>query len=208
MKIFGEKEKIQIAYRFKESPFDDEIGWGEFQFYINNKDVCEIIRDGKKYKYEWNLIYLIDWVINNIEYIIGYDPFPFSSIIRGDLNIMLDFSENKDIETDIENFLWYGSLSDWKRRHTWASNDDGSCISRVFFYRREQEIEISWNNKNRKCGKVQYSHLVGSEKFEIEYFKTLFFNFIENIISDLKNIYPNNKYILELEKKINFWLFE
>ena len=208
MKKTGEKSRIQLIYEFKENPFDNEIAWGSFQFYVNNKDICEIMRNGEKCKYEWNLIYLIEWLIDNIEYIIGHDPFPFPSIYSENLNDMLDLAQKKEFETQLEDILWYGALSDWIRRHSWVANDDGSCISEVYFYRSGDEIEISWNNENRKCGKIQYSHLIGSEKFEIEYFKTLLFNFIKNIISDLKNIYQNNEYILDLEKKFTFWLFK
>ena len=206
MKEIGEKSRLQFIYEFKENPFDNEIAWGSFQFYVNNKDICEIMRNGERHKYEWNLTYLIEWLVDNIEYIIGHDPFPFPSIYSDNLNDMIDLAQKREFEIDLEYFLWYGALSDWDRRHTWSANDDGSRISRVFFYRRENEIEIAWNNKDNESGKIKHIFLIGSEKIEIQDFIDTILDFLKNIISDLRNLYEENKFVLELEKKYNLFI--
>ncbi len=206
MKEIGEKNRVQFVYEFKENPFDNEIAWGSFQFYVNNKDICEIMRNGERHKYQWNLTYLIEWLIDNIEYIIGYDPFPFHSICSDNLNDMLDLAQEKEFEIQLEYMLWYGALSDWRRRHTWSANDDGSRISRVFFYRRENEIEIAWNNKDNESEKIKHIFLIGSEKIEIQDFIDTILDFLKNIISDLRNLYEENKFVLELEKKYNLFM--
>ena len=208
MKKIGEKNKIQFAYEFKKNPFDDEVSWGQFQLYVNNKDICEVIRNGVEYKYEWSLIYLVDWIVNNIDYIIGYDPFPFMTIYGDNLSDMLDLSWKKEFENNSENILWYEALGTWEGKHTWSSNDDGSGISNIYFYRRENEIEIAWNNKEIKYEKMKYSYLSGSEKFEIEYFKSIILEFIKTIITDFEVLYKENKYILELKEKFNFWVYK
>jgi hypothetical protein len=42
----------------------------------------------------------------------------------------------------------------------------GHVISEVYFYRRGEEIEVSWNNKNRNCKKIKHVNLLGKEKIE------------------------------------------
>ncbi len=130
MKKIGEKNKIQFVYEFKDNPFDDEVSWGSFQFYVNNVDICEMIRGGEKCKYEWSLIYLVEWIVNNIDSVIGYDPFPFSSIYSDNLIDMLDLAWEKDFEDDSENILWYEALGAWESRHTWSSKSHFPVLKR------------------------------------------------------------------------------
>jgi hypothetical protein len=208
MKTFGEKEKIQITYRFKENPFDKEISWGILNFYVENRDICEIIREKKKHEYEWSLVYLVEWLVNNIDFILGYDPFPFLSLYNDSLNFMLDSAWQKEIENNSENLLWFEALGEWERRHTWSADDDGSCISNVYFYRRQDEIEIAWNNQNRECEKIQHKYLIGSKRFEMSYFKDIILNFLKSIINDFEVLYKENDEIIKLKKRFDFWLYK
>ena len=60
----------------------------------------------------------------------------------------------KKIENNSENLLWFEALGEWERRHTWSTNDDGSCISNVYFYRRQDEMEIAWDNQNENSVQI------------------------------------------------------
>ncbi|MBC1375758.1 hypothetical protein HB839_09485 [Listeria sp. FSL L7-1699] len=83
---------------------DKELGEGDLEFYINGKNLCSYKKDGNLKSYSWNLFCVVTWMCENIEYIIGYDPFPLP--VKGDTSLELiseaDQFESEDIK---DNFI-------------------------------------------------------------------------------------------------------
>ena len=69
MKKFGEKDKLQLIYNFKKDPFGESKyfsdSWGTFEIYVKNKDLCRVTMYGETRKYEWNLVYITEWLVYN-----------------------------------------------------------------------------------------------------------------------------------------------
>ena len=209
MKKFGEKDKLQLIYNFKKDPFGESKyfsdSWGTFEIYVKNKDLCRVTMYGETRKYEWNLVYITEWLVYNLEYIIGYDPFPLFQSDKN-LNDMLEIACNKEWEDDLEFDLWYGALHTWTRRHAWASESGGSLISNVSFYRRGNKIEITWNNEEERDLRIKYEYKKGTENIERKYFIEVICEFLANITEYLYQKDKNNKTFKELKEKFNFWL--
>ena len=159
---------------------------------------------GIERRYEWNLMYVVEWMLNNLEYIIGYDPFPvFQS--EKNLNDMLAAAYDNNTNNDLEFELWYGALHSWTRRHAWDSESGGSLISEVYFYRRGNKMEIAWNNENKADSRIEYKSVKGFETIDIRYFINVIFSFLESITEDLYQKDKNNETFKELREKMNFW---
>ena len=209
MKKFGEKDKLQLIYNFKKDPFGESKyfsdSWGTFEVYVKNKDLCRVTMYGETRKYEWNLVYVTEWLIYNLEYIIGYDPFPLFQSDKN-LNDMLEIAYNKEWEDDLEFDLWYGSLHTWIRRHAWVSESGGSLISNVCFYRRDNKVEIAWNNEEERDSRIKYECKKGSENIDRKYFIEVICEFLDDITEDLYQKDKNNKTFKELKEKFDFWI--
>ena len=209
MKKFGEKDKLQLIYELTEDPFEESKyfsdSWGTFEIYVKNKDLCRGKINGEVKKYEWNLMYVTEWLVDNLEYIIGHDPFPLFQSEKN-LNDILETAYDKEWEDDLEFDLWYGSLNTWIRRHAWRAESGGSLISDVCFYRRNDKVEIAWSNEDYKEKRIEYDCKKGSEYIERKYYIDVMFEFLDSITEDLYQKDQNNETFEKIKNNFDLWL--
>lgn len=185
MKIFGDKAKFAIEYQLTSSPYEEEEllkkSWGILKLWIEARDVCQYVVDGSKKQYEWNLIYAVEWLCNNLEYVLGYDPFPLPIQGKNTLELINE-SDKFESDEDDEFYLWYQAKNSWTYRHSWFSNRAGSMLSNVYFRRVNDDIEISWNNGFFEDNQVVFVVPVGVYTVSKTDFKATVFDFLKDIL--------------------------
>lgn len=211
MAIFGNVGKFAIEYQFTPSPYEEERllrrSWGIFKLWIMGQDVCEYVVDGKKKQYEWNLIYIVEWLCNKLEFILGYDPFPLPVQGQNVLDLIQE-TNNFESEEDDEFYLWYRAKSLWTFRHSWFSNRAGSMLANVYFRRIENNIEIAWNNSFFEEKQVFFTKPIGTYSISKEDYKKIIFDFLNDILSNLevdlgRDAKIGDQSIADLRKKVS-----
>ena len=116
-----------------------------FEFLVDNKQLCCFLKDGKEQQYKWELSCIIDWLIENEEYILDEIEFPLKVNANSSLEF---FNKSGEFDSDdIEEFhKWFEKRQDWYFRHSWYSNRAGSFLAEVMFRRVGETIEIEWDN--------------------------------------------------------------
>lgn len=137
MKLIGDKNS-----------FGFEIGKDilayQLSMYIRGKDILQFKKGGVIYPYRWKDCQdIIEWIHENMVYIIGEDKFPFL-ISANSAAEKCEFG----YEADWENIEQYEILQEWMFRHSWFSARAGSYLADVYFVRKGSMIEISWDNTN------------------------------------------------------------
>jgi hypothetical protein len=209
--IFGEKEKVAIEYQLIPSPYQEEKllnkSWGIFSLWIKGQDICEYVTKDCKKKYEWNLIYIVEWLCNNLEFIFGYDPYPLP--VQGKNVLELIQESNKfECDEDDEFYLWYQAKSSWTFRHSWFSNRAGSILADVFFRRIDNNIEITWDNNFFEDNQIYFVNPMGTYVISKEEFKNIVFKFLNDILINMETVLGKDAKIEDqtlddLWKKIN-----
>jgi hypothetical protein len=202
MKYFGNKEVFAVAYELKESPFNEcgrnEPSWGVFQMWVNNKSVCTFSVDDKIREYEWDLIFIMEWLCKNKNNILNETQFPLPS--EGNNAIELynnsgDFDSDDDDEFD----SWFVKRQDWYFKHSWYSNNGGSYLADVFFRRVEDNIEISWDNGGLYSD-VKYNNPEGVYYIPVELFQNVVDSFIEDFMLELYTSEEGKRLIQKLHQ--------
>ena len=190
-KIFGTVDKFGFEYELLKNTHE-KIGvlkesWGMFRLWVDGVNICKYTHDGTINEYEWNLIYLIEWLCENLEYILGYDPYPLP--VEGSTTLeLLEKCDEFETEEDDEMYLWYRANGSWLFRHNWFNNRDGSTLSSVNFRRIGSIIEISWDNEFWKEHGVEFDSMVGVFKVSIDNFKSAILGFLKEILEELSNL--------------------
>jgi hypothetical protein len=207
---FGNNKSFAIEYELISNPNHEngilKESWGKFSVLIENKDICEYKIEDKIYKYEWNLINVVEWLCVYLEFIIGYDPFPLP-IKADDVLSLIQVCDEFESSEDDEMYLWYQAKSLWLFRHSWFNNRDGSILSNVYFRRVQDEIEIAWDNSFFEEEGVSFIYPKGVYKVNKDEFKDIVFKFLNEILyciesKLLDNMNNDIKHIKELQRKI------
>ena len=207
MKKFGDSNKFGIQYSFLENPFNEKgvfgESWGEFKLFINGSDICEYLEEKESKTYTWNLYFIIEWLCENLEFILGYDDFPLP--VKGE-NILelVDAANNFEIEDELEEYLWHSAKSSWTFRHTWFSSRGGSVLALAYFCRKNNDIEISWDSGLWIKNEIKFTNLIGTFLVEKEEFRKIVLEFLYDILSSLKITTEDDiKQVREWTQKIN-----
>ena len=148
MKKFGDSNKFGIQYSFLENPFNEKgvfgESWGEFKLFINGSDICEYLEEKESKTYTWNLYFIIEWLCENLEFILGYDDFPLP--VKGE-NILelVDAANNFEIEDELEEYFSENRMS----------------LIRVKYFVVEQFIEnLIENFEGLSCSEDKVSYIL------------------------------------------------
>ncbi len=169
MKCFGNKQELAIEYEI----LDEE---GYFEFWVDNKPLCCFYKDGKKQQYKWQLSHIVDWLIENEQYILDEIEFPLNVNANSSIDF---FDKSGEFDSDdIEEFhRWFEKRQDWYFRHSWYSNRAGSFLAEVFFRRLGNKIEIEWDNTGVYDG-VYFVNPTGLHYVDIDLFQRVMNDFI------------------------------
>lgn len=151
MKYFGNKKEFSLSYELKKNPFDESDDvmqtWGIFQMWVNNESICTFSIGDMIKEYEWELIYIIEWLSKNKNNILIEEQFPLP--VDGQNSIEL-YSNSGDFDSDDDDEFdsWFEKRQDWHFRHSWYSNNGGSYLADIMFRRVKDTIEIAWDNSD------------------------------------------------------------
>lgn len=206
LKIFGDPKKLAIKYELKSNVFN-EVGvigesWGQFEIIVDTAELCAYRKDSKVMLYEFNLIYLVQWLCQNFRYIIQDDPFPLP--VTGKNSIEL-YNNSLKLEVDDEEQRdkWFEDRQNWYSRHNWFWNRSGSFLAEVYFRKVEDSIEVAWDNENTYFEDgIDFIYPKGVSYIPINNFKNTMKAFIEDFLKKLDLIIPDNREILDMREMI------
>ena len=173
MKLIGNKDLFGV-----------ELGKAALAYqlavYVQGNDILQFKKEGVIYAYKWrNCQDIIEWIHENMKYILNDDEFPL--LISADSAAeKCEICYNSDLD-DIEK---YDVLQDWMFRHSWFSARAGSYLADIYFVKKGNMIEISWNNINtfREDG---ISFIFPKGRYEVD--KEVF----EEIMKNVCELYDN-----------------
>jgi len=172
--------------------------------YVDDKNICEFTVDGRIEEDTGNLIFLSDWFKNNLKFILNKnDEFPLAVDGNSGIEIRkkayaIGIKENKEIE-------WFEAVYEWSERHLWTFSGLEMIYPDIMFRRIENNIEISWDSRNKykdnKNYKIEFTNLKGRFFVNMEKFEKEVLSFIDRveriteiISKKMKSVF-NGKYI-------------
>lgn len=186
---FGNPDKFEVQYAFLPNPFHENgiLGesWGVFKLIVEGQDLCQFTIDDKKTDYFWNLLYIVEWLCENLQFVLGYDPFPLPVEGANTLELIENADEFESDEED-DMYLWYQAKMAWLFKHSWYCNRGGSYLTSVYFRRVKDDIEISWDNDFYKEKEIIFTYPRGVTVIPKAEFKDTIFKFLNDILSRLE----------------------
>lgn len=157
--------------------FNKENSVYQLSLYVEGKDILAFEKDGKKYKYRWtNFQYLYEWVRDNTDIILKEEKFPIevlgnTAVEKDDAYCLIDGIENSPL---------YDLCWNWVNQHCWLNGRAGSILGAVYFERKGDVVEISWDNTHlyEKDGFL-FLYPKGVSKVSVELFKTVMYTFCD-----------------------------
>jgi len=207
---FGIKNKFEIQYNLVPNQGEGIFceSWGSFKMLVNGVDICEYTDYENTKDYTWNLYFIIEWLCEKMQYIIGYDPFPLP--IQADTVTNLIEKANEFVtDDDVEEYLWFQAKSLWTSKHSWFSNRGGSVLTNTYFRRVDEQVEISWCNDFWFEKGIKFVNPRGCFIMPKSEFKKVIFDFLKNILNELEtktSCKADEEKLLEWKKAIQ--LFE
>ncbi|MGO0062844.1 DUF5984 family protein [Brevibacillus fluminis] len=206
VKVFGDKNVFAIRYEFVTNPFNEIslIGetWGRFELIVQGIHVCEYRRGSSITTYQWNLMYIVEWLIENLKHIVSDELFPLPVKGQNSLELLdncLLFESDNDVELDV----WFDTKQDWEFKHSWFSSRAGSFLPYVFFRRVNDKVEIAWNNESIYSSEaISFLHPSGIEYVPLDIFDSVVKNFIEDFFDNLMLITKHQRVVNEMYQKL------
>jgi hypothetical protein len=207
MKVFGEPSNIAIQYLLKSNPYK-EIGvlgesWGSFKLWLNDQEVCGFSRGGQSLSYTANLIYIVEWFSENLEYILSDDLLDLP--VKGD-NALELYNNSLELKTDdeLEQDRWFEIRQDWFSRHNWFSNRGGSFLAEIFFRKVQDNIEIVWDtSKTVQEEGIRFDTPQGVCYVSLATFQSVVFDFLWDIVKELLVKIPENQELISVKNKLS-----
>lgn len=188
--MFGDINVFSVKYEFTTSPFNDlgllADSWGKFELWVNGRELCGFSKNNQEQTYEWNLIYVVEWICENLPIIIQDEEFPLP--VKGNTTFeLLTNSLDFDSENDDEFDDWFSTKQDWEFKHSWFSSRGGSYLPQIYFRRNVNQIEISWNNESLYNSGISFPYLIGVEYVPMQVFESVLRNFVQDFLNALKS---------------------
>ena len=157
MNLLGNKEIFGIQIE------KDDYAY-QMSLYVNGQDILQFEMEGVCYPYRWrNFKDIIEWIQKNLKSIISEDECPL--VLPGDSAVEIWKSVYK-MEPEVVDMDQFEILQDWMFRHSWFSARAGSYVAEIFFRKKGDNVEISWDNSNTfKDDGVKFVFPVG--KYEV-----------------------------------------
>jgi hypothetical protein len=211
--IFGDKKSFAFEYEILPHPYGDEFGimkdsWGLLRLWVKNVDILEIYRKDndivtKRIRYEWNLIKIVEWLSNNFNVITQEENFPNSVLADNSLEyIKLNNLAEPDMDTD-KFWFWNDNAYKWLENHWFGMAADDSHLGSIFIRKKDDSIEISWDNNNSfEYQGLHFISVEGVELIPIKEFKEVIYCFIKDFTSKFQEKYPNEmkEILMRLQK--------
>lgn len=215
-RLVGVKDKFALEYQLLKSPYEERFtianSYGNLKVWINAIDICEYYYEPEQrnYQYEANLFYVAEWLIEHLDYILGFDLFPLK--VGGDnilemLKKSLDFDSGDQIELD----LWYNARSRWILNHSWLGARDGSILCNIHFRRIDDQFEIAWDNHSWAEDGWYFKSKEGIFLLDHKEARSIITEFLKLILGDLirTELHENDKKeLMRLNENLKSFLCE
>lgn len=205
---FGNQSVFAFSYELIPSPDPTQNVYdkshGTLRLWVAGQNLCEYSYANQSWEYQWNLLHLVEWLCDNLEHILGYDPFPLP--IVGETTLELLVNSQVDIEDDVEEYLWYTARKSWMFRHSWFINRAGSPAPYVYFRRVDKNVEVAWKNDEWREQGLAFTYHEGSHLININTFRSTVFQFLYDIISKLQSSLSttnDSEIVLRLKQRID-----
>lgn len=196
---FGDSKILEVSYELTPHFSDNDKSlvsrsWGMLCLYVNGINLCAHMVDGyQKDACNVHLYWQLEWFTEKLVYILGHDPFPVP--MREIHGIEMYWKGKRtDIDDEIEDFLWDCAVSRWGMNHCFRYSNSGVILPDICFWRKDNEIEISWNNGYRKENTITFLDQRGCYLVSWCCFKETIIQFSYNLIGELEaNILGDDK---------------
>ena len=140
----------------------------QLSVYVHGNDILQFEKEGIIYTYRWKECQdIIEWIQKNMKHILRDDKFPLS-ISAGSAaeNCKLSYDLN------INDIQQYEILQDWMFRHSWFSARAGSYLADIYFVKKGNMIELSWDNTSTfQKDVIRFIFPKGNYKVDIKTFE-------------------------------------
>ena len=162
--------------------YHPEISYNDYslELYVDKINICEFMINDKIEKTYDDLYFIVEWFEENLEFITNIDEFPFkvkgnSGVEILDNSYLIDWDINKN-EKEL-NKQWK-----WNSRHNLRSIGPKGFYPYVVFRRKNNKIEVSWENKDlfKEYG-VVFINQKGVSFVEIKEFEEEVIRFIKDV---------------------------
>ncbi|MBU5316075.1 hypothetical protein KQI30_07305 [Clostridium bornimense] len=192
MKCFGIKNVFAIEYELYNS------NNGSLEVWVDNKSVCNFLKDGEIYKYKWDLVYVIEWLCKNKDNIINEIGFPLQ--VKAETSIEFYNKSGEFDSDDADEFdEWFEKRQEWYFRHSWYSNRGGSYLPDILFRRVNDKIEVEWDNSVLYDG-INFINPKGIYYVDISLFQQVINGFVEDFFIQISNYTEGNKILEKLNQ--------
>ena len=168
--IVGNKSVFAIEY----VSFDD-VNETELYMFVKGENILEFKQNGKTLTSRWDFEDLALWLRIFLD---GMSDDPYPVEVDGEYAAIKDINAREfDTDDDEEFDKYYDKLDEWNTSHRWHTAVSDAILADVYFEKKGNFVEISWNNEDLYDG-VVFSHVVGGEKID----KQVFVNVVDKFL--------------------------
>lgn len=155
-----------------------EKGYGYIHVIVNGKNISAYLYNGGIYYGMCRISELIDWINDNLKYILSDDPFPVKTNAETGTDMWL-YSDNCIPENYEKSMTFHEKRQNWIWHHSMDTCKDEFCMPFIVFRKVGDDIEISWNNIDHNYKDVDFRYKYGVYYLNLDDFKSELYNFIK-----------------------------
>jgi hypothetical protein len=154
---FGDRELFSIAISLGRDPHvrgptSLDASWGGLTIWARNRCLTRSVSSegGTSDEIRWNLLSILQWLIEVGIQLINEEPFPLairSRRVRDGCEWFNDSEIPLLTLNDEEEDSWFQARSEWRRRHGLRRAADDAALPNIVFRRVGEFLEISWDNE-------------------------------------------------------------
>lgn len=169
--LLGDKYIFAIEYAFYDDSHDTELS-----MYVNDVNILAFKRNGQILTTRWDLDDLALWMREFVNHMAN-DPYPVDCAGKYAAE-KDDLAREFDTDDDDAFEAYYQRLYEWNQRHRWHAASNGAILADVYFERVDNNIEISWDNRDVEDG-IIFLNITGGVCVPIEQFTTVVNGFLQ-----------------------------
>lgn len=155
-----------------------EKGYGYIHIIVNGQDISEYSYNGNIYYGMCRISKLLEWINDNLKYIISDDPFPVKTNAKTGADMWLysddyipgNYEHSLKFQEKRQNWIWHHSIDSCK---------DEFCMPFIVFCKVGDNMEITWNNIDHNYKDVEFRYKYGVCYLNLNDFKSELYNFIK-----------------------------
>jgi Zn-dependent peptidase ImmA (M78 family) len=124
---------------------EESLSWGAFEIWTNGQNLCNHLELGEPVSsVHWYLLPLLEWLVNNWDFLLHEDRLPAKNAGRDAWTSMLNTVDPPPGLLEEQAEHWETEWQSWWLRHCTLAPREGGLLPNVFIRRWEDLIEFSW----------------------------------------------------------------